>query len=797
MKNRKFFIALSFLFQSVLFAAPKNIESLSKADAKKLPSDRPSVAIVLAGGGAKGFAHLPIMEYLDELDIPIDMIIGTSIGSIVGGFYAAGYSARDIVDEFSSVDWSPIFADIARKPYEDVYGIHGINANPFCINMGTDFSLNMGTGLSNGQNVYQLLRSLLLKYPTDISFDNLPIPFRAVATDMLTGEAYVLQDGDIADAMRASMSLPAVFEPVTIDDYYFMDGGLRYNLAINVAEKMGYDIIIGIDVSQHVRDDPELFSSNPAVAILNTITIAQYTTTEALLKDADLIISPDISSYGTMDFKKANTIYNEGKEAVIKHKESLEEIRKLIYPDDYDENGVRKSPYKTISSESIYKSFGNLIPDTLTVDGAYKQDMKYIEKKFAKIKGKPLAQENFNEFMNDIYLTGNYASIRPRLVSENGKNVLNLVLTKEEPKEVKLLIGTDFEQTVSKTTALTMNLELDLQVRGLTGIGSMLSLHGTFLTDLGGELYYMQPFNPYLFLDANAGYLQERYLRFADDKNINNGSDIKEYGLFYSSVNLGFRTIGGNLITLGGFFNIQNTSLLNYIYDPDFYVYLDRTDYDDYGATLSYWGLKGVFDYSTLNSEAFPSEGISINSDLRYIVPIKNNYSSKNSPLLTERLNARFALPLSKTLSLSMRGFFGTEFLGNMKEKGIIVSEEGFFPYDRIYFPSIQIKRVFGSNAGATAAYIQYKPNNHLTIFGGDLILRLEGTAGFVNNDWKDTFSHIGDDNALYPVIWSGALGAGIKIKPAFNILMRLGVSSTYEDKIVPMFCLDIGDFAF
>jgi len=801
MKSKKIILLITIfsLFQAVIFSSPKKIDSLTKADAKKLPEDRPSVALVLAGGGAKGFAHLPIMEYIDELDIPIDMIIGTSIGSIVGGFYAAGYSAKNIVEEFGNVDWSPMFADIAENPYEDVYGFHGINANPFYISMGTDFSLELGTGLSNGQNVYKLLRSLLIKYPSDMSFDDLYIPFRAVATDMLTGDAYVLGDGDLAEAMRASMSLPAVFEPAVLDDYYFMDGGLRYNLAINVAKKMGYDIIIAIDISQHVRDNPEIFSANPAVAILNTITIAQYTTTEALLKDADLVMTPDISNFGTLDFKKADIIYEQGKAAVGNYKEALENIRKRIYPKDYDKNGVRKSPYRTTSSQSIYQTYDNLIPTSINIEGAYDQDLKYINIKFAKkICNKPLTQDNFDDFMNDIYLTGNYVSIRPRIITEDGEQKINLLLTKKKPKEVKLLIGTDFEQVVTNTTALTMDLDLDLQFRGLTGIGSMLSLHGTFLTDIGGEFYYMQPFNPYLFVDSKVGYLRDRYPLFSSNFDFTNNSDYKQFDVFYSGVDLGFRTIGGNLFTMGGFYKFVNNSIINYIWDP--YLLSLSEIYDFESETLKlfqqYFGVNATFSLFSQDSTVFTTEGISIDSDMRFGFPVTLN-NQIGSPFLTERVTASFSIPFNKTFSFTMKGLFGTDFLGNLKNNPIILPEEGFSPYDRIFFPSISIKRVFGTNTAAATAYLQFKPSSHLTVFGGDLILRIEGTAGVVNYDWKDTFSQFTNSDTEYPIIWSGALGVGVKIKPTFNILMRLGVCSTYETKVAPLFCLDIGDFVF
>ncbi|MCR5764601.1 MAG: patatin-like phospholipase family protein, partial [Treponema sp.] len=206
-------------------------------------SERPKVALVLGGGGAKGFAEIPVIELIEQMDIPIDIVIGTSFGSIVGGMYCAGYSLPEIYETMAYTDWTPLFSDYEVSPYESVLGKHSIYNNILNLTLGLDMSLKLGKGLSNGQNVYQLFKSFTLKYPSNIDFDNLIIPFRTVTTDMLTGEAIVLKRGDVAEAVRASMSIPGVFQPFCMDENYYMDGGLRYNLPINIAKDMGYDII--------------------------------------------------------------------------------------------------------------------------------------------------------------------------------------------------------------------------------------------------------------------------------------------------------------------------------------------------------------------------------------------------------------------------------------------------------------------------------------------------------------------------------------------------------------------------
>ena len=348
------------------------------------------------------------------------------------------------------------------------------------------------------------------------------------------------------------MSLPSIFEPVEIDGYYFMDGGIRYNLAINVAKNMGYDIIIAVDISQKVRDNPEVYSSNPAVAMLNTITISQYTATEAMYKDAELVITPDISKFGTLAFKDAEKIYNEGKAIRNEYESKLEEIRKKIYPDDYDKDGNRISQRGEVKKRGVYRRRPNLIPTELVINGAAEKDVRFINNVFNDIFDKELTPETFEQFMQRIYLTGNYISVRPRVYEKGQETILELNLKQKEKKEAKLIVDADFTQTVAPTMMTAFNLNLQAQVRGLTGAGSVLALSGTAINDFGIELFYLQPFNPYLYVAGEVMYFDKRYpqmpLNLDDYKFLN--TDFSTFRNMDANLSLGFRTDNGNLIRL-------------------------------------------------------------------------------------------------------------------------------------------------------------------------------------------------------------------------------------------------------
>lgn len=829
-KRLSAFMLASCLLISVAAGQPKNADKPMPSGPK--PKGRPSVALVLAGGGAKGFAHLPVIELIEEIGIPIDMIVGTSIGSVIGGLYAAGYSTREILNEFNDVDWTPIFRDGAKSPYENTLEDYSLNNNLLSLNFGMDLSLKLGTGLSGGQNVYQLLKNLTLKYPSKISFNDLNIPFRAVATDMLTGESLVLDQGDLAEAIRASMSLPSIFEPAEIDGYYFMDGGIRYNLAINVAKNMGYDIIIAVDISQKVRDNPEVYSSHPAVAMLNTITIAQYTATEAMYKDAALVITPDISKYDTLAFKDAEKIYNEGKVVQAEYEPKLEEIRKKIYPADYDKDGNRISAREEIKQRGVYRHLPNLIPTRLVINGAADKDIRFIQNVFNDIFDKELTPESFEQFMERIYLTGNYTSVRPRIYEENGETLLELNLKQKEKKEAKLVVDADFTQTIAPTMMTAFNLNLQAQLRGLTGAGSVLALSGTAINDFGLELFYMQPFNPYFYLAGQVKYYDKRYpqmpLNLDDYKFLD--TEFSTFRNMDANLSLGFRTDNGNLIRLEGYYYYRKTSSFLRLYDNLMYYIQEEDDllldnntlepieenwdpeylqqYVDYeyniknGVYAKSFGILLDYEFNHMDRNTFAHNGIYLHS----IADLQFAYDNKvHAPALCLSLDFKGAIPLGKHVSINTSLFAGMDLLGNIKKDIPLKLAAGYSRFDRVFFPQYTSEGAYGANKACAEISVQIEPWNQLTILGGEAFLRITGTVGNVVDSWSQFFPVSRKDRMLTPLVWSASGGFVLKIKDGLALYLRLGAASNQDigareeisTKPIPFMALDFGSLRF
>ncbi|MDE5736208.1 MAG: patatin-like phospholipase family protein, partial [Bacteroidales bacterium] len=225
--------------------------------AAKPQSNRPKVGLVLSGGGAKGIAHVGILKIIEELGIPVDYITGTSMGSIIGGLYAYGYSAAELDSILRAADWDVLLSDKAIR--SDISLTEKRTADQYVITLpfGQKSSL-LPIGILKGQHINNLFYTLTANTYALNSFDELKIPFRCVATDVLTGQAIVLKDGNLAEAMRASMAIPGVFNPVEKDSMILVDGGLVDNFPVEEIIKMGADIIIGVDVGFQYKGKDKL-----------------------------------------------------------------------------------------------------------------------------------------------------------------------------------------------------------------------------------------------------------------------------------------------------------------------------------------------------------------------------------------------------------------------------------------------------------------------------------------------------------------------------------------------------------
>jgi len=291
--------------------------------------ERPKIALVLSGGGARGGAHVGVLKVLEQNHIPIDMIVGTSMGSFMGGMYAAGNSPQEIEDMLVKTDWEKHVntdfnrQDIPMRKKQIDYTYQGRLG--FGVNVDNDVVLP--TGVLKRELLLLKFMELTQNVQDIKDFDKLPIPYRAVATDIKNGDAVVLKSGSLAKAIYASSSIPGGFQPINIDGKDLVDGGVSDNIPIDVARKMGADIIIAVDVSEHFKDNIDVNSYIVVMGqLVNILMRKNADESIATLSKKDILITPDLEGYSGLDADKYKEIIQKGYEAAKKVQPELQKI---------------------------------------------------------------------------------------------------------------------------------------------------------------------------------------------------------------------------------------------------------------------------------------------------------------------------------------------------------------------------------------------------------------------------------------------------------------------------------------
>jgi NTE family protein len=281
------------------------------ACAQDSPPERPLVGLVLSGGGARGLAHMGVLEVLDELRVPVDLIAGTSMGAIVGGFYASGMPPDSMHAVVAGLDWERILADTPPRTSLPFQRRAEDRRYPVELEIGiTRGGLTLPGGLISGQDLGLLLRRHTLPVAAVEIFSRLPIPFGAVATDIETGERVVLDRGDLVEAMRASMAIPVVFSPVERDGRILVDGGLVDNIPIELARAMGADVVIVVDATPPLLERDEL--RNVLGISQQVVNLLARQNLDRELASADLALDLELDGVGIFDFRDAESIIARG-----------------------------------------------------------------------------------------------------------------------------------------------------------------------------------------------------------------------------------------------------------------------------------------------------------------------------------------------------------------------------------------------------------------------------------------------------------------------------------------------------
>jgi len=372
---------------------------------------RPKICVVLSGGGARGFAHIGVLKYLEEQHIPVDCIAGTSMGAVVGGLYASGMSATDIEKKLNDIHLNNVALDIVdRREIPQTLREDDVNYP-----IGGAFGLNkdgvtLPLGAVQANQFLEILQNWTSHLPSDISFDKLTIPFRAVATDLGTGEMVVFSKGPISTAIRASMAAPGVFAPIEIDGRLLTDGGLVRNLPIDIARDMGADIVIAVNIGTPLLPRGSLTNFvSISQQMINILTEQNVNEQKKLLTPDDILIDANLGTIRFMDFRRAQEAFDIGYQSAEALNAKLAVLS--VSPDSYlAQLKARPSP--------------NLPPVKIAfvdVQSSGKIPSEDIRRQLNIQVGSTYSAEEINRRITPLINSGQYESVTHSVVQRDGE----------------------------------------------------------------------------------------------------------------------------------------------------------------------------------------------------------------------------------------------------------------------------------------------------------------------------------------------------------------------------------------
>ena len=385
------------------------------------------VGLVLSGGGAKGLAHIGALKIIEEAGIEIDYIAGTSMGAIVGALYSAGYSPRELDSIFHEINFNLLIQDDIPRSAKTFYEKN--ESEKYALTLPFDnFRISFPSGLSRGQNIYNLISRLTMHLGDVRDFEKMPIPFFCIASNIETGEQVILDKGSLAKAVSASGAIPSLFSPVQIDGMLLTDGGVTNNYPVKELIARGAEIIIGVDVQDTLMDREELKS---AVNILNQIgnfrTIREMKEKISL---TDVYIKPDIRDYNVLSFERGEAIIIKGEEAARSKFQELEAIAALQNRDVRSRDRI--FPLDTINIGA------------LSIEGNTSYPRSYVMGKLKLRYGDKYTYQDLNYGINNLAATGNFRRINYNLIPNEQTYTLALQL-EESPNKTFLRLALHYD----------------------------------------------------------------------------------------------------------------------------------------------------------------------------------------------------------------------------------------------------------------------------------------------------------------------------------------------------------------
>jgi NTE family protein len=461
-----------------------SFSSAEAASHDERDSTRPKVGLVLAGGGAKGASHVGVIKVLEELGVRVDYIAGTSMGAIVGGLYASGMNATQLEEAVKSIDWEDIFDDKPAREDRDFRRKLDDEGSLIRYKLGfKDGEFQLPRGVILGQKLNFALRSLARQANGVDDFDKLSIPFRAVAANIESGQPVILKNGDLANAMRASMAVSGVFPPIEIDGKLLVDGGLSNNVPIDVVRQMGADIAIVVSFPVQLKKRKELNSALSIILQSIDLLVGQNSLEQLkTLRKQDILIIPKLGDIGAGSFDRAADAIPIGEQAAMGVEARL---RRLVTA------RVRPSPvtanHKKPTTEPITLDFIRIVNKSRLSD-------KLISSRLRLRPGDKLDLEVLEKDIANIYGLDYFETVEYRVVTEGEKSGIAIVATEKTTGLGSFRFGLDLDNNFDGESAY--DLSVRYQQEGINDLGGELIVEGRVGESLGLGLAFLQPLDP-------------------------------------------------------------------------------------------------------------------------------------------------------------------------------------------------------------------------------------------------------------------------------------------------------------
>lgn len=576
------------MFRSLMILLFCCLPALSNAQ------DAPRTGLVLSGGAARGPAHIGVLKALEEQGVRIDAIAGTSMGAVIGGLYASGYTVAELEQLARTLDWRQVLSDDPPRP--DVPFRRKQDDRDFLVKRKLSFrddgSLGLPLGVIQGQNLALLLERLLVHVSDTRDFDRLPIPFRAVATDIANDQKVIFRSGHLPQAIRASMSIPAVFAPVEIEGRLLVDGGMVDNIPMDVARDMGVDRLIVVDIGTPLMPRDELLT---VVDVLNqSITMMTRRNSEAqlaTLRSEDLLIQPPLAAYGSTDFGSTEQLMDAGYRATRALEGRLADWR----------SPTGGNPALTLARSAEPRA---PVITAIRIENDSKVSDAVIRRHIRQPLGEPLDLGDLQKDMGTLYGLDYFEQVEYRV--EHGRSGNTLVVNAKQKRA-----GTDYLR-------LGLNLSDDFHGDSVYNIGASFRKNG--INQLGAEWLtrlqlgdrqelFSEFYQP---LDAGSRWFvaPNAFLEAQNVEAILDNDPIAEYRLqrYGYGLNLGRQIANNGEIRFG---------IGQAWGDAD--VRIGERDLPDFSFSEGYYELRYSFD--TLDNVDFPHEGEDIGLTLRQYTP--------------------------------------------------------------------------------------------------------------------------------------------------------------------------------